>query len=171
MVEAGYPNGFDITLTATVRGAPSEVEACEAVAQYCEDIGVNVTLQSLPCGTLRPTLVARIYQGATCHSVSISLAPTQGYASFTNASNFSYGAEHPFLEEYIGIAKTSIRREDRIAAEDALACWNFDNVFSMTGLYVNDNIWPVGPNINPWDNFIKQGDLRQINGFEYITPR
>ena len=121
LVEAGYPNGFDITLTAAVRGAPSEVEACEAVAQYWEDIGVNVTLQSLPYGTLRPTLVARIYQGATCHSVSIRLAPTQGYASFTNASNFSYGAEHPFLEEYIGIAKTSIRREDRIAAEDALA--------------------------------------------------
>ena len=172
LAEAGYPDGFDITLTAAVRGAPSEVEACEAVAQYWEDIGVNVNLQSLPYGTLRPTLVARTYQGATCHSVSIrGGGPTQGYASFTNASNFSYGSEHPFLEEYIGKAKSSIAREDRIAAEDALARWNFDNVFAMTGLYVNDNIWPVGPNINPWDGFIKQGDLRQINGFEYITPR
>ena len=172
LVEAGYPDGFEITLTAAVRGAPSEVEACEAIAQYWEDIGLNVTLQTIPYGTLRPTLVARTYQGATCHSVSIrGGGPTQGFASFTNASNFSYGSEHPFLEEYIGIAKSSVVREDRIAAEDALARWNFDNVFAMTGLYVNDNIWPVGPNINPWDNFIKQGDLRQINGFEYITPR
>jgi len=41
----------------------------------------------------------------------------------------------------------------------------------MTGLYVNDNVWPVGPNISPWDGNIKQGDLRQINGFEFIQPR
>ena len=75
------------------------------------------------------------------------------------------------MQEYFGKTKTSITRADRIAAEDAIARWNFDNVFAMTGLYVNDNIWPVGSNINPWDDFIKQGDLRQINGFEYITPR
>jgi hypothetical protein len=75
------------------------------------------------------------------------------------------------LQEYFGKTKTSITRADRIAAEDAIARWNFDNVFAMTGLYVNDNIWPVGSNINPWDDFIKQGDLRQINGFEYIAPR
>ncbi|HCP22972.1 MAG TPA: hypothetical protein DIT90_02485 [Dehalococcoidia bacterium] len=171
LAEAGYPDGFDITLTPAIRGAPSEVEACEAIAQYWDDIGINVNFQNLPYGTLRPTLVARTYQGATCHSVSIRLAPTQGYASFTNASPFSYGAEHQFLEDNIATAKSSILKADRVAAEDALARWNYDNVFAMTGLYVNDNIWPVGPNIQPWDGFIKQGDLRQINGFEYIKPR
>ena len=171
LAEAGYPDGFDITLTPAIRGAPSEVEACEAIAQYWDDIGINVHFQNLPYGTLRPTLVARTYQGATCHSVSIRLAPTQGYASFTNASPFSYGAEHQFLEDNIAATKSSILNPDRVAAEDALARWNYDNVFAMTGLYVNDNIWPVGPNIQPWDGFIKQGDLRQINGFEYIKPR
>ena len=75
------------------------------------------------------------------------------------------------MEEHIEAAITSIRSEDREAEEDIIARWQFDNVFAMIGLYVNDNIWPVGPNINPWDDFIKQGDLRQINGFEYITPR
>ena len=171
LAEAGFPNGFGITLTAAVRGAPSEVEACEAVAQYWDDIGIDVNLQNLPYGTLRPQLVARTYQGATCHSVSIRSAPTQGYASFTNASPFSYGAEHPFLEGNIALAKSSTAKADREAAEDALARWNFDNVFAMTGLYVNDNVWPVGPNISPWDGNIKQGDLRQINGFEFIQPR
>ena len=171
LVEAGYPNGFDITLTAAIRGAPSEVEACEAIAQYWDDIGLNVNLQNLPYGTLRPQLVARTYQGATCHSVPIRSAPTQGFASFTNASPFSYGAEHPFLEEYIAKAQSSVLRKDREAAEDALARWNFDNVFAMTGIYVNDNVWPVGPKIKPWDGFVKQGDLRQINGYEYIQPR
>ena len=63
------------------------------------------------------------------------------------------------------------RRADRDVAEDALARWNFDNVFAMTGLYVADNLWAVGPKILRWDGFVKQGDLRQMNGFEYIKPR
>ena len=58
-----------------------------------------------------------------------------------------------------------------MAVEDALARWNFANVYSVTELYVNDNILPLGPNINPWDDFIKQDDLGQTNGFEHITPR
>ena len=46
---------------------------------------------------------------------------------------------------------------DREAAEDALARWNFDNAFAMIGLYVNENVWPVGPNIdvNSWDGHVK----------------
>ena len=171
LVEAGFPDGFDITLTPSVRGAPSEVEACEAIAQYWDDIGLNVTFQSVPYGTLRPQLVARTYQGATCHSSSIRTAPTQGFASYTYDSPFSYGAEHAYLEEHILKAKQSILKADREAEEDLLARWNFDNVFSFIGLYVTDNIWPVGPNINPWVGSVKQGDLRQINGFEFITPR
>ena len=173
LAEAGVADGFDITLTAAIRGAPSELEACEAIAQFWDDIGINVKFQNVPYGTLRPTLVARTYRGATCHAASIRLAPTQGFASYLNASPFSYGAEHDFLEENIAKAKASILRADREAAEDALARWNFDNAFAMIGLYVNDNVWPVGPNIdvNSWKGHVKQGDLRQINGFEYIAPR
>ena len=33
LVEAGFPDGFEITLTPAIRGAPAEVEACEPVAQ------------------------------------------------------------------------------------------------------------------------------------------
>ena len=43
--DAGYPDGFAITLTPAIRGAPAETEACEAVAQYWEDIGISVDIQ------------------------------------------------------------------------------------------------------------------------------
>ncbi len=80
MAEAGYPDGFDITLTPSLRGAPAEVEACSAIAQMWGDIGLNVKLQSLPYSTLRPTMVARTYQGATCHAAGARIvtvgAPT-----------------------------------------------------------------------------------------------
>ncbi|SVE24201.1 uncharacterized protein METZ01_LOCUS477055, partial [marine metagenome] len=57
LAEAGYPDGFAITLTPAIRGAPGEVEACGAVAQYWEDIGVDVTIQNVPYATIRPSLI------------------------------------------------------------------------------------------------------------------
>ena len=171
LAEAGYPNGFDITLTPDILGAPSEVEACEAVAQYWDDIGLNVNFQNIPYSTLRPSLVARTYKGATCHSSTISSAPTKGFAGYTNASVFSFGTEHPFLEEHIAKAQSAVLKADREAEEDLIARWTYDNVFAFVSLYVVDNVWPVGPKIQPWGDFVKQGYLLQINGFEFIQPR
>ncbi len=171
LAEAGYPNGFKLTLSPALRGAPSEVEACEAIAQYWDDIGLDVTFQNIPYGTLRPTFVARTYEGISCHSVSIRLAPVQGYANYLNDSVFSYGTEHPFLEEKIPIIQTTTDRVAREALELEVADFMFDNIFGETGLYVFDNIWPIGPKLGTWEGFIKQGDLRQINGYEYMKPR
>ena len=171
LADAGYPNGFKLTLSPALRGAPSEVEACEAIAQYWDDIGLDVTFQNIPYGTLRPTFVARTYEGISCHSVSIRLAPVQGYANYLNDSVFSYGTEHPFLEEKIPIIQTTTDRVKREALELEVADFMFDNIFGETGLYVFDNIWPIGPKLRTWEGFIKQGDLRQINGYEYMKPR
>ena len=171
LADAGYPDGFNVTLSPALRGAPSEVEACEAIAQYWDDIGLNVTFQNVPYGTIRPTLVARTYEGISCHSVSIRLAPVQGYANYLNDSVFSYGTEHPYLEEKIPVVQGTTNRIAREALELEIALWQFDNVFGETGLYVFDNVWPIGPKLLPWDGFVKQGDLRQINGYEYIKPR
>ena len=171
LAEAGYPDGFNLTLSPALRGAPSEVEACEAIAQYWDDIGLNVTFQNVPYGTIRPTLVARTYEGISCHSVSIRLAPVQGYANYLNDSVFSYGTEHPFLEEKIPVVQGTTNRKAREALELEIARWQFDNVFGETGLYVFDNVWPIGAKLLPWDGQVKQGDLRQINGFEYVKPR
>ena len=171
LAEAGYPDGFKATLTTAIRGAPSEVEACEAVAQYWDAIGIDVDFQRVPYGTYRPTAVARTYEGMSCHNVGPRLSPIQGMASFLNSGNFSWGSEHPITEELIPMAQKSVMPADRAKYEDQIAEFYLDEVFGQTGLYAVDNVWPVGPKIAPWGDFVKQGDLRQINGFEYITPR
>ena len=171
LAEAGYPNGFTATLTTAIRGAPSEVEACEAVAQYWDAIGINVDFQRVPYGTYRPTAVARTYEGMSCHNVGPRLSPVQGMASFLNSGNFSWGSEHPTTEELIPLAQKSVLAADRMKYEDQIATFFLEEVFGQTGLYSVDNVWPVGPNIKPWGDFVKQGDLRQINGFEYITHK
>ena len=171
LVEAGYPDGFTATLTTAIRGAPSEVESCEAVAQYWDAIGIDVDFQRVPYGTYRPTAVARTYEGMSCHNVGPRLSPVQGMASFLNSGNFSWGSEHPTTEKLIPLAQKSVLSADRMNYEDQIATFFLEEVFGQTGLYAVDNVWPVGPNIKPWGDFVKQGDLRQINGFEYITHK
>jgi len=171
LAEAGYPDGFTATLTTAIRGAPSEVESCEAVAQYWDAIGIDVDFQRVPYGTYRPTAVARTYEGMSCHNVGPRLSPVQGMASFLNSGNFSWGSEHPTTERLIPLAQKSVLSADRMKYEDEIATFFLEEVFGQTGLYAVDNVWPVGPNIKPWGDFVKQGDLRQINGFEYITHK
>ena len=105
------------------------------------------------------------------HNIPPRLSPIQGMASFLNIGNFSWGSEHPITEELIPMAQKSVMPADRAKYEDQIAEFYLDEVFGQTGLYAVDNVRPVGPKIAPWGDFVKQGDLRQINGFEYITPR
>jgi peptide/nickel transport system substrate-binding protein len=171
LAEAGYPDGFSITLTTAIRNAPSELEACEAIAQMWDDIGLDVEFQRIPYSAFRPTLVGRTYKGASCHSVSIRLAPVHGLGNYKYDSVFNYGTMHPFLEEKVAEAQRATAKDDREKLEAEIARFMYDNVFGQTGLYVFDNIWAVGPKLEPWDDHIKRGDLRQQNGMEWAEPR
>ena len=95
IADAGFPDGFSITLTPSIRGAPAETEGCEVIDQMWNDIGLDVKFQNIPYGTLRPQLVARTYQGATCHAGSPLPTPAAGYGSNMRANPFNRGIEHP----------------------------------------------------------------------------
>jgi len=89
LVEAGYPDGFPITLTAAVRGAPSEIEVCDAIGQMWKNIGLDVELKRDSYGILRPQLINREYKGATCHTVTIRLAPVLALGNYLSTSRFN----------------------------------------------------------------------------------
>ena len=67
LAEAGYPDGFELTLTPAIRNAPAEVEITEAIATMWEEIGVRAKLQKVPYSTIRPSLISRTYEGITVH--------------------------------------------------------------------------------------------------------
>ena len=169
--EVGYPDGFSITLIPALRGAPAELEACEAVASMWGDIGIKVEFQSMPYSALRPGLVARTYQGATCQSVPTRLSPGAGLSSYRHEATFSWGAEHPFLEELAPRILGAVSPDARSKLELESARWMFDNVFGQIGLYTIDGVWAVGPRVQPWLGHIRQGDLRQMNGMEWAKPQ
>ena len=175
LAEAGYPDGFSITLTPSLRGAPVEVEACEAIATMWGDIGVDVKFQRLPYTTLRPSLIARTYQGSTCHSGGIRLEPGQGFSGMLSKLHhqavWNRGVEHPWLDEKVSEHMAEINTEARRALAIEIATFMFENAITGVGLYNFDSLWPVGPNIQPWVEGVRYRDLRNINGYEYIQHR
>ena len=173
--EAGYPDGFSITLTPSLRGAPVEVEACEAIATMWGDIGVDVKFQSLPYTTLRPSLIARNYQGSTCHAGGIRLEPGQGFSGMLSQLHhqavWNRGVEHPWMDEKVAEHMAEVDSEARRELAIEIATFMFENALTGVGLYNFDSLWPVGPNIQPWIEGVRYRDLRNINGYEYIKPR
>ena len=169
--EAGYPDGFSITLTPAIRGAPQEVESCEAIAQMWNDIGIDVNFQKIPYGTLRPTLVGRTYEGATCHAGGPLPTPANGYGSYLTENPFNRGLEHAWSDDMMRRAMGEVDPAKREAMERELGQFLFDNALTDLTYYNIDAVWPVGPRIEPWTEYVRTSDVRQINGYEYIKHR
>jgi len=170
LAEAGYPDGFEITLTPAIRGAPGETEACEAVAQYWEAVGISVKIQNVPYATIRPSLITRQYQGVTCHTVGARLNPIIGASNYVKKSTFSYGTEHPWMEEHISAALLQVDPAKLSAQTVEVYDWMYDNVMAFA-LYNHDGVWPIGPNLDPdWTPF-GFSEVRTPTGFEYIKHR
>lgn len=171
--EAGYtgPNRFSLTLTPSIRGTPGEVEACEAISQMWSDIGIDVKLQNLPYSTLRPSLIARTYEGITCHATSPRVEPFLGYTNWwSHAANWYAGVEHPWLEENMPKASTLFDADERWIAQKEVGRFLFDNALDI-GLYGFDVIWPLSSKVDTWIEHIRLGDTRNINGMEFARPR
>jgi peptide/nickel transport system substrate-binding protein len=169
LAEAGYPNGFNITVTTAIRGAPAETEVCEAMGTMWGDVGINVNFQRVPYDTLRPSLINRTYLGVTCHAVGIRLAPIIGASNYISESVFSYGTEHPFLEENV----TAGLREVDPAVREQIEFEVYDFMYRhgmAFGLYSWDAVWPVGSRIDEWEP-IDFSEIRPPSHFEYIPHR
>ena len=63
LAEAGFPNGFDVTMTVTTSHHPQAVEIGEAIATQLEDIGVHVKIEALTYTGYRPSVVNRERNG------------------------------------------------------------------------------------------------------------
>ena len=170
LTEAGYPDGFEITLTPAIRGAPAEVESCHAVANYWEQIGISVKIQNLPYATLRPELITRNYVGITCLTVSSRLSPIIGASNYTTDSTYSYGTHHPWLDEHIWDTQKQVDQANIEAGELEVYNWIWDNSMAAS-LYVHDGLWPAGPRIDPDWRPTDFSDMKAPSGFEFVKHR
>ena len=170
LAEAGYPDGFTITLTPAIRGAPAEVETCQSLAQYWETIGISVRIQNIPYATIRPELITRKYQGITCLTVGVRLTPLIGASNYPITSTYSYGTHHPIIDEIFGRAATQTDPLKIQAGELEFYNWMWDNAMASS-IYVHDGVWPIGARLDPDFDPSDYSDVRTATGFEYTKHR
>ncbi len=171
LTEAGYEDGFEIDLFPAIRGSPAEVEACEAVADMWQDIGVTAHIQRVPYSVIGPQMQARSLQGATCHGTFPKLEPLNLMSfQIDPVSSWSSGIDHPGLTEIYYDAREIFNTADRWKATTAIGQFMWDNVMSI-GLYTQNNVYPLGPDLDPWDENLEKGDTRRLSGLEWAPHR
>ena len=172
ITEAGYPNGFDITLTPAIRGLPAEIEACHAVGSMWEAVGVNVTINDVPFLTLRGGVVSREYTGATCQGTSGRFDPFSVWGtSYSDRAGFPAGFNHPDLEALIDEGRAMGSAEEQYAGPvTQIAEFLYDEAFDF-GLYSGNILWPLGPEVDDWTAFMEDGLRKTWTAYEYAPHR
>jgi len=83
LAQAGYPNGFEFTLTtAKFSGVPEMIEVSEAVAQYWKSIGMTAKIETIPSGDVLTKQRNRGYN-KSIFFIRYSTYPYRNYLGWT----------------------------------------------------------------------------------------
>ena len=170
LVEAGYPDGFDIEITLSVRNIQGEQESCEALADYWKPLGVRANINRLPYTTVGPILASRNYVGANCHGTGGRAFPAAIMGALISVdSGWGGGPDHPIFEDYLEqIANSTPANHYEIM--NNLARFMMDNALG-SGYYSVNVLWPLSANVNSWRDDLQAGDLRALGRYEYASHR
>ena len=171
LAEAGYPDGFEVTLTPDIRGVPAEVEATEAIGTMWEEIGVRANLNKVPYATIRPSLASRTYNQINTHGTAGRSDPLDLVATvFRSTGGWTAGMDHPYVDDAIAKALAIVNEEDRYEVMIDLARFIYEHTLEA-GIYTVNIIWPLSPNIDSWFEHLEYGDRRALSATEYTPHR
>jgi len=171
LTEAGYPNGFDVTVTPAIRGAPGEVEACEAIMPMWEAVGIKAKFRRLPYSSLSQEYRERAVDGVTCHASHPFVDPLLGFTQVHRTKERGgTGIEYPAFDDNIDKANGIFDRDERIKVTYELGDFIWDNVLDVA-LYYVDFVYPLGPRIDDWSENLRYADARLMSALEYVPHR
>ena len=171
LADAGYPDGFEVTLTPDIRGVPAEVEATEAIGTMWESIGVRAKLNKVPYATIRPSLASRTYNQINTHGTAGRSDPLDLIATvFRSTGGWTAGMDHPVVDEAIAKALAIPDEEERYKVMIDLARFTYENTLEA-GIYTVNIIWPLSARIDSWFEHLEYGDRRALSGTEYAPHR
>ena len=172
LAEAGYPDGFEITLIPMLRGAPSEAEACEAIAAMWEAIGLDVDFQRIPFNTLIEEQLDYTAKGyAACNASGSFIEPLWLASKMYMADGgWSPGMNHPISSRlfFDGMATQDKEERWKVTLEAYTFMW--DNVLDH-GLWTANQIHALGPEVGDWEEHLDTGNPRRISGLEWAPHR
>ena len=170
LAEAGYPDGFEITVTPSIRGVPGEVDACFAVATMWEDIGIRTRQENVLYPTFRLLIKDKKFNQANCHGTGGRSDPMTLHPSAHSGRLFGAGFTHPTLDELITTAISKVDADERWEAAGNVARFIYDNSLE-TSLYSSNILWPLGPEIDSWKEHLNYADRRILSSTEYTPHR
>ena len=169
--EAGYENGFELTIATAIAGSAAEIEACEAIADMWADVGITARYLNIPYSALRAQFADYSYEGVTCQSATVYDEPMGAMSYLWEPSyNWSGGLEFPGLNERQAAGQGIFDNDERFQETLEIGQFVWDNVLDI-GLYVQNNVYPLGPNVDSWEDKLSSSDSRNISAFEFAPHR
>ena len=171
LAEAGYPDGFEVDLYPAVRGAPSEVEACEAIGAMWEELGLDVNIIKIPFNTLVEAWLNYSQKGIACNAAPPFVEPVwlYYYIHLPN-TGVSVGVDHPIISKMIDDAFNTFDKEERWEKNLEIGSWFWDNKLNF-GLWTANQIHALGPKVGDWGEHLESGNTRRISGLEWAPHR
>ena len=79
---------------------------------------------------------------------------------------------HPFLDDITIRAQSAVTLDERTKLETETGMFMYDESI-YASLYMWDAVWAVGPRLDDksWSENLFYGDIRNVNGYEWIEPR
>jgi peptide/nickel transport system substrate-binding protein len=172
LAEAGYPNGFDLTMNLTAwpgRGFLPDVG--EAVATYWDKIGLKVKRRPVDRAVFARDFRARSYAGVALAYAGPIIAP-EPWELFQRISHTKSAVhllvEHPKLDGYLDrlAAEANPAERTRIMREE-MGPWLHDY---MPGIAIGatHSIAGVGPKVGDWP--LIPGHMG-LHNWEYVTRK
>ncbi|HEY2862948.1 MAG TPA: ABC transporter substrate-binding protein [Casimicrobiaceae bacterium] len=132
MIEAGYPNGFEVTLDCPNNRYVNDEKICQALAAMWAQIGVTIKVNAMPRANYFPKLEktdTSMYMlgwgGGTTDAIFI-LQPVLATYTGKGDGDYNYGRyTNPKLDALLAKLKVNMDPEDRLGEiHDALAAHN-----------------------------------------------
>ena len=164
LAEAGYPDGFTITLDAGSDITVNSSEVAQAVAGYLEKVGIKVNLNLMPSATFLPHI--RPYEHKTGLLISAWSVYTGEGITMMNQHCYTYDQEkgtgnanrghysNPEVDKLISEAMQESDKERRAELTKQIDKMTHDDV-AYIPLYVQENIFAVKDDIDYTPRFNK----------------
>jgi peptide/nickel transport system substrate-binding protein len=154
LAEAGYPNGFDVTMNLTAwpgRGFLPDVG--EAVATYWEKVGIRVKRRPVDRAVFAADFRARAYSGVTLAYAAPLVAPESWEVLYRGAytkAALNLFMEHPKLDEFIDRLAVQPNYQERVRImRDEMGPW-LQEYIPGVAIGAAHAIAGVGPKVGEW---------------------
>ena len=162
LTEAGYPNGFEVTLSTADVAVSASVAANEAIGAMWDAIGIDTRLETPPYASIRPSLYTH---------AGVPPDPLNYWSvHWGSVCGFSLGMDHPRVDELIIKAKGIVDEKDRYEVMVELMRFVYDNTL-IVGVYSANIVWPLSARTDPWVEYMDKAHASSLSATEWAPHR